>query len=127
MEVEVNIFLQTLNHPFKKEVEEVRDIILKSNKYITKHIKWNAPSFCFKGDDRITFRLLPPSKTQLIFHRGAKVKDNKDFVFEDKSRLIKWLTKDRGIIEIKDIKTNEKAFSKLVKDCMSSTEQFSNY
>jgi hypothetical protein len=33
--------------------------------------KWNAPSFRHAGEDRVTFRLQPGDKLQLIFHRGA--------------------------------------------------------
>lgn len=97
--ISVDDFIKNLEHPFKKEVEEVRKIILSANGDITEHIKWNGPSFCIKGDDRVTFRLHPPKHIQLVFHRGAKVKtDAKDFSFDDPTGLIKWVSKDRGVI-----------------------------
>jgi flagellar motor switch protein FliG len=50
-------YMNNLEHPLKKEIEEVRKIILSANKQITEHIKWNAPSFCFNNEDRVAFNL----------------------------------------------------------------------
>ena len=101
--ITVDEFMATLDHPFKSEVESVRRILLKANDQITEQIKWNAPSFCFGGDDRITFRLHPAKDIQLIFHRGAKVRTDVDnFSFEDSASLIKWITKDRGTVTFKN-------------------------
>ena len=51
------------------------------------HVKWNAPSFCYAGVDRVTFRLQPGNRLQLVLHRGAKVRDDAaDFRFEDPTR-----------------------------------------
>jgi hypothetical protein len=72
---EVDAFLRELSHPMKDEIVEVRAAILASDEQITEHIKWKAPSFCYHGDDRVTFRLLPEG-LQLVFHRGAKVRDD---------------------------------------------------
>jgi hypothetical protein len=95
----VSEFLNKLEHPFKVEIERLREIILSINPALTEQIKWNAPSYCFMGDDRITFRIYPPKSVQLIFHRGAKVRsDLESFSFEDPTGLIKWATKERGVV-----------------------------
>ncbi|MBA3723579.1 MAG: DUF1801 domain-containing protein [Candidatus Levybacteria bacterium] len=123
---EVNEFIKTLNHPFKTEIIKVREIILHTDEQVSEHIKWNAPSFGYNGDDRITFRLHPPKDIQLIFHRGAKVKDNSDFIFEDTSGLMHWVTKDRATVAFKnmvDIAIHEKAFTKLVKAWLIATRE----
>ncbi len=123
---EVNLFIKTLEHPFKDEITKVREIVLDADNQISEHIKWNAPSFCYNGDDRITFRLHPPKHIQLIFHRGAKVKDNSDFVFEDLSGLMHWITKDRATVtfnNMKDINFHEKAFIKLIKEWLIATKE----
>ncbi len=83
----VDHFLQGLDHPLKEEIEDIRLAILRSNDRITEQIKWKAPSFCYHGDDRVTFKLHPPDRIQIIFHRGAKVKDARDFAFEDRTGL----------------------------------------
>lgn len=48
-------FMNNLEHPFKKEIEEVRNIIISTNNRIIEKIKWNTPSFCVDDVDRITF------------------------------------------------------------------------
>jgi uncharacterized protein YdeI (YjbR/CyaY-like superfamily) len=101
-------FLKNLVHPLKPEIERLREIILSSNDKLTEQIKWNAPSFCINGDDRITFKIQPPKNVQLIFHRGAKVRsDVESFSFEDPSGMIKWATKDRGVITFQNMQEIE--------------------
>lgn len=120
----VDRFMAELEHPLKEEIELVRSSILGSSKEVTEHIKWNAPSFCFKGDDRVTMRLQPKGRLQLIFHRGVKVKDSKDFVFEDTSGLLEWAAADRAVVtlqDMKDVKAKKAALVKLVKQWMKST------
>lgn len=113
-------FIQTTKHPLKNVVEEVREIILGVDKGITEHIKWNAPSFCFDGDDRITFNLSKSDSILLIFHRGAKVKDNKskDPLFKDTTGLLEWLAPDRAVIKfqsIEDVADKKASLKKVVK------------
>lgn len=107
----VNQFMQKLEHPLKAEIEAVREMILGSDPQITEQIKWNAPSFCYQGEDRVTFRLSPATDSiQLIFHRGAKVKDSSNFTFQDDSGLLKWVAKDRATITFSNMdQVNERA------------------
>lgn len=67
---EVNAFMETLDHPFKAEVQVVRDIIKNVHPAITEQIKWNAPSFSYKGY-MVTFNLWAKEHVHLIFHNGA--------------------------------------------------------
>ncbi len=101
---EVEQFLAALEHPLKEAIVAVRAAILDSDAKITERIKWNAPSFCYGGDDRVTFRLQPKGRFQLIFHRGAKVKDTAGFEFKDSSGLLEWAAKDRGVVTLEDVK-----------------------
>jgi hypothetical protein len=101
---EVEDFLRDLSHPHKEAVAELRAAILASDAEITERIKWNAPSFCVGGDDRVTFRLRPGDRLQLVFHRGAKPRADADgFAFEDDSGLIDWATTDRGVVTLRDV------------------------
>jgi hypothetical protein len=101
--VGVEEFLAELVHPRKAEILEVRNAILGTNPAITEQVKWNAPSFCINGDDRITFRLQPHDVVDLIFHRGAKARDNTDdLTVLDETGLVRWLSSDRGIVEFED-------------------------
>jgi hypothetical protein len=101
---EVDEFLRELSHPLKEGVAQLRDAIPASDDGITEHIKWKAPSFCYGGDDRVTFRLGPGDSVQLVFHRGAKVRaDSSEFSFEDDSGLLKWAAPDRATLTLSDL------------------------
>lgn len=123
----VEAFLATLEHPLKDGIVSLRKTILETNPEITEHIKWNAPSFCHGGDDRITFRIPPNSKTevQLIFHRGAKSKDATHFNFVDPSGLVQWAAADRGIVTFKkaeEIAAKTPKFVELVQAWLKATD-----
>ena len=121
---EVDRFMKTIDHPLKKVVELVRHAILDANSQITEQIKWNAPSFCYNGDDRITFNLRAKDSIQLIFHRGAKTRHDKEFHFEDSSALLVWITSDRAIVKLvneKDAKAKKAKLTKLVSQWMKAT------
>lgn len=115
---EVTQFLSELDHPLKKEIEQLRKIILNANKGVTENIKWNAPNFCFNDEDRITMRIHPPKQIQLIFHRGAKVQalPAKNLIADDKGLLI-WKTTDRAVatfLNAAEIKSKETDLSDIV-------------
>ena len=104
MPPDVDTFLAGLDHPLKTGVERLRAAILASNHGITEHVKWNAPSFCYDGVDRVTFRLQPGNRLQLVLHRGATVRDDAgDFRFEDGSGLLDWVAPDRAVITFRDL------------------------
>lgn len=98
----VDQFLRELQHSRKDEVMRVRSIILAADPEITEKIKWNAPSFSYKGEDRITFRLQPGDRVQLVFHRGAKAGENEGFSFDEDSGLLEWITHERAVVTIRD-------------------------
>jgi hypothetical protein len=69
---------------------------------VSEHIKWNGPSFCIDGDDRITLGLAPKGGVRAILHRGVKAKDAAGFSFPDESGLIQWAAPDRGVVAFAD-------------------------
>lgn len=93
----VTAFLESLAHSRKPEINRVRNIILGARPDLVEKIKWNAPSFGLDEDDRITFRLQPGDKVDLIFHRGVARKDD-DFTFADQTGLLKFLARDRALL-----------------------------
>lgn len=120
----VEQFMQTLDHPLKAEIDALRMLVKSANASLTEQIKWNAPSFGVDGDDRITFKLHPPKHLQLIFHRGAKVKDSTGFSFADESGLMTWAAADRGIVTIRDmadLEAKRSALSTLVTRWVDAT------
>lgn len=98
----VDSYLDGLQHARKPEIEMLRLLILASVPDLVERIKWNAPSFGPGADDRITMRLHPGDRLQLILHRGAKAGADDFFRFEDPDRLIAWAAPDRGVISFAD-------------------------
>jgi hypothetical protein len=66
--------MAALDHPFKAEVEAVREIIMSVDPGISEQVKWNAPSFSYKGY-LATFSLHVTAHLLLIFHNGAILDD----------------------------------------------------
>jgi hypothetical protein len=99
----VTLFLDELQHPLRKEIELLRNIILTTNVSISENIKWNGPNYVFENNDRITMRV-QPKQIQLIFHRGAKVLEQpKEKLINDDSGMLVWKTNDRAIATFKNL------------------------
>lgn len=105
---DVTEFLDEQNHPFRKEIEQLRNCILTANTDLSENIKWNSPNYCFNNKDRITMRIQPPKQVQLIFHRGAKKQEQpKDKLIANKSKMLVWKENDRAIITFKSLQEIE--------------------
>jgi hypothetical protein len=99
----VDAYLATSEHPRKEEIQQLRLAILAADPEIAESVKWNAPNFRFAGVDRVTFRLQPGDRVQLIFHRGAAVRDDTDgFHFDDPTGMLEWAAPDRGVLTLAD-------------------------
>jgi|ERR1700752_4829343 len=87
---QVNKFMDELDHPFKAEVQMIREIIRNVNKDIAEQIKWNAPSFSYKGEYLVTFNLREIQKIHLVFHNPmiSKVKNN---YWKEITTNVEWL------------------------------------
>lgn len=79
-------------------MREVRRIILSAHPELTERIKWNAPSYAYRGDDRVTFNLHGEGFFRLVFHCGAKAKAGKPAgrLLDDATGLLEWVTDDRA-------------------------------
>jgi hypothetical protein len=82
----------------RSAVERLRKLALGADEGVTEHIKWNGPSFCIDGDDRITVGIAPKGGVRAILHRGVKAKNAAGFSFPDDTGLIQWAAPDRGVI-----------------------------
>jgi hypothetical protein len=121
---EVDEFMQALDHPLKAEIEAVRAVVLGADEQMSERIKWNAPSFGRGGEDRVTMRLQPGDVLQLIFHRGAKVKDATGFAFDDTTGLLQWVAADRATVtltDIEDVQAKSAAIGKVVGEWVRAT------
>lgn len=125
---EVLRFLHNSQHPLKTVMTLLRDLILSSQKGITEHIKWNGPSFCYAGDDRITFNLHREDHILVVFHCGSKAKGKETRgappLFEDSTGLLEWLSDQRAVSRFcreEEVTTNKNKIKKLVKDWLKAT------
>lgn len=83
-------------------VARLRALALAAAPDVTEQVKWDAPSFCVDGDDRITLGLERKGGVRAVLHRGAKVKDASGFAFDDPDGLAKWPAADRGVMQFAD-------------------------
>ena len=74
----VTVFLDELNHPFRKEIEKLRNYILSSNNDLTENIKWNGPNYCYEDQDRITIRIHANKELQIILTIQTKRQERKE-------------------------------------------------
>ncbi len=97
----VEALLAALDHPMKPELERLRAIVLAADPAITEQVKWNGPSFCWNGEDRIAANVRGKDAVMLVFHRGVAVKDATGFAFDDPTGLMKWAAPDRAVVTLK--------------------------
>jgi hypothetical protein len=114
---DASAFLAALDHPLKADIEAVRKIVLGASPDIAEGVKWN--SLIFRMSDWFaTVNLRSKDVVQLVFHTGAKVKDNPKLEIADPAGLLLWLAKDRALVTLgagKTLKANAKAFEAIVK------------
>ncbi len=125
MPLTVDEFLDALLHNRKDEIRALRKAIITLDENITETIKWNAPNFCWKGHDRVTLRLHPGDRLEIILHRGAKKKEYLPVILNDSENLIFWITPDRGVIKISDhymLNENLPQILKMILEWMQKTE-----
>lgn len=101
-QVDVEGFLAGSAHGRISEVRALRAALLAGIPGLTERIKWNAPSLGPDGTDRITFRLQPGDRVELVLHRGTSVRTMDGFTFDDVDGLIAWAAPDRGVIVVRD-------------------------
>lgn len=92
----VDAFLAALDHPFKAEVQALRTIILGADPRIAEGIKWNAPSYRTQ-EYFLTTHLRAKGGVGLIFHLGAKPRDQQYVTVDDPAGLLNWLARDRAV------------------------------
>lgn len=113
----VETFLAEQDHPFKQEIKAIRDIILAVSPEITEEVKWNAPSFSYKGY-MATFNLWATDHVHLIFHNGAILKDQTGLLAGD--------YKDRRMVYFKnmaEVKAKKAALIKTVKAWIKAMDE----
>ena len=69
---EIDAWLDAYDNPMKPVVAAIREVILATDPRITEAIKWQAPTFIYKGNIASFF---PNAKkhASLMFHKGADI------------------------------------------------------
>ena len=112
---EVERFMEGLDHHLKDEVERLRSAILDSNDRITEHIKWKAPSFCYAGEDRVTFQALPrrPRPAGLPSGRQGQGR-RRGFRVRGRHRAVAGVADDRAVVALRDAEARQRDLVELV-------------
>ena len=71
---DVDAWFERYDNPLKDLVQAVRDVILATDERVSEEIKWQAPTFVYKGNIASFF---PKAKKHvtLMFHQGASLDD----------------------------------------------------
>lgn len=69
---EVDAWFERYDNPMKDVVQRLREIVLDADPRVDECIKWQAPTFTYKGNIASFF---PKSKqhASLMFHQGASI------------------------------------------------------
>ena len=104
----VDEFMEALVHPARTEVEVLRRAILAADPAIAEGIKWNAPSYR-TAEYFATTHLRSKVGIGLVLHLGAKVRalPAGGLTIPDPANLLKWLSKDRALVEFRTSKDLE--------------------
>ena len=123
--VAVDEFLGSLDANKRAQVEALRGIIMGAETGLTEHIKWNAPSYVWNGQDRITFNLLnKEGVVKLVLHMGGSRVENRkaEPVLRDATGHVEWVSDVRGTLSFKDlddITSKHGAITSVLKDWLA--------
>jgi hypothetical protein len=118
----VDAYMAKFEHPLKEVLEELRKIVLKTDKEIGEEVKWNAPTFFFTGeqeasDPKLYKRYLavsnvhPKDHIMLVLPHAAAVDDGSGFLegnYKDGRRLLRFYS-------MADVKRKQKGLQKVLK------------
>jgi hypothetical protein len=120
-------FLTKFNDERKPLVVAMLNAISEECPTLTETIKWNAPTFCLKGKDRMTIMLHKKDRVGLIFHTGAKPKEDKKSapLHKDDTGLLEWNSNIRATItflDLTDFLSKRNLFKRAVKRWIEETK-----
>ena len=118
----VDTFIAKLEHPHKDAVQEMRRIMCAADPSIAEGVKWNAPSYR-TTEYFATTHLRPKDGVGIVLRLGAKGRHTPSLQLEDPQGLLKWLAKDRALMNfagIQDVKAHEAAIQAIVRQWIRS-------
>jgi len=126
----VTNYIQKMESGAAVLVQAIRKVIVNTDKEIGEYIKWNAPSFFYKGEMKpfnpkeykreiIVMNLFRNEFVMLVFPSGAKI-DNSSGLLEGDYADGRRLLKIHNLAELKKI---EKLLKKAIKDWLGKVEK----
>ena len=121
-------FLSTFKDERQPLVEAVLKAISEECPGLTETIKWNAPTFCDDGKDRMTIMLHKQDRVSLILHTGARPKEDKKAppLYQDDTGLLEWNSNIRATITflyLTDFSSKRNLFKLAVKRWVEETKR----
>ena len=115
--------IQKLSPLYKEIIEALRVLILKTDKQIGEHIKWNSPAFYYTGEmkafdakeykrDLVVANLSQKNHILLVFPTGASISDTSGLLegdYKDGRRMMK-------IHDLQELKAKEKGLKTVIKE-----------
>lgn len=111
----VDQFMTALDHPFKAEIQAIRELALGLAPEVREGIKWNAPSYR-TSEYFATTNLRVKDGIGVILHLGAKVRDETVSI-ADPHQLLTWHGGDRASLNfsgMEDFKAKRPAFKAIL-------------
>ena len=106
----VDQYLKKKAHPMNNEIQRVREIILNAHKDIEETIKWNSPTFIYKGN-MASYFMNAKKHVSLMFHYGASL-PNKSKLLEGDGKIARSVK----FLDMEDIERKKKALESIVKE-----------
>lgn len=106
----VDDYLSQKKHPMNDEIQRIREIVLSTHKDIEETIKWNSPTFLYKGN-MASYFMNAKKHVSLMFHKGAFI--------QDKSGLLQGDGKEARVAKfenMKEIEQRKKDVQAIVKE-----------
>ncbi|HLP94820.1 MAG TPA: DUF1801 domain-containing protein [Saprospiraceae bacterium] len=109
-------YMQSLDHPLKPEIEQLREILKSADERLSERIKWNAPSYHLDGVDIVTFGPLMRKKDEilLVFHHPK--------VVEIVSDILEGQFKDRRLVTLRnqaEVDANAEELQRIVRGILA--------
>jgi hypothetical protein len=120
----VTRWLASCRHALRGELDTLRALVAAAEPRLVEGVKWNALSYAFAGDDRLTFNLSAKDRVRLIFHCGVQKRATTGRLPVDDRGLLEWAADDRGIATFRsaaEVAAAKKALTQLVRDWLAAT------
>ena len=113
----VDEYMSELDHPFREEVQAIREIIRNVNEAINEEVKWNPPSFSDIGEYLATFNLRAQKRVHLVFHHPQ--------IADVKSEMLEGDYADRRMAyftSMEDVKARHPELERVIEELVRVTE-----